>query len=107
MEKTSAIIETGGKQYSIKVGDLITVERLPVEIGGSTIIDKILLMKADKELSVGLPYVEKAVVKATVIEHSLGKKVRAFKMRRRKKSRRTQGFRRMLSKIIIDDIDFS
>ena len=55
----------------------------------------------------GYPYLGKAGVKATIIEHLLGKKVRAFKMRRRKKSRRTRGFRHALSKIKIDDIDFS
>ena len=106
MDIKSAIIETGGKQHRIKAGDCILVERLPVAVGDSAIIDKVLLIETDV-VSVGYPYLGKAGVKATVIEHLLGKKVRAFKMRRRKKSRRTRGFRQALSKIKIDDIDFS
>lgn len=106
MDIKSAIIETGGKQHRVKAGDCILVERLSVAVGDSTIIDKVLLIETD-DVSVGYPYLGKAGVKATIIEHLLGKKVRAFKMRRRKKSRRTRGFRHALSKIKIDDIDFS
>ncbi len=88
-----AILETGGKQYRVAEGDKLTVEKLDVESGQSTTIDKVLLVQSDAGLKVGTPTVEGASVTAEVVAHQRGPKLIAFKMRRRKGYRRKVGHR--------------
>ena len=57
-----AVIETGGKQYRVQEGDVITVEKLNVEAGETVVFDKVLLMSDGKEVKVGAPYVDGAKV---------------------------------------------
>lgn len=83
----------------------IFVNRLPAEKGAAVEFDKVLLVDADGKVKVGAPYVEGAVVKATVLDDSCkGKKVLVFKKKRRKGYQKLNGHRQYLSKIQINEI---
>ena len=99
-----AIIRTGGKQYSVRVGDIFSVERLPAGTEKTALFDQVLLISDDKETLIGTPLIEKAVVRAAVIEDFKGEKVLVFKKKRRKQYRRTRGHRQELTKVKILDI---
>lgn len=98
-----AVIETGGKQYIVKVGDRLKVEKLPYDIGSEVEIDKVLLID-DGEKKVGAPYVEGAKVLARVVSHGRGKKIIGMKFKRRKNYRRKWGHRQWYTEIEIVDI---
>ncbi len=98
-----AIIETGGKQYRVEEGGKLRVESLEAEVGGTVVLDKVLLLGGG-DLIVGKPYVEQAKVTAEVVEHGRGEKIRVFKKRRRHDSRRMQGHRQNYTTIKITSI---
>ena len=99
-----AIIKTGGKQYKVQVGDVLKVERLPAGAGKTALFDQVLLIGDDKETLIGTPIIEKAVVRAAVIEDFKDKKVIVFKKKRRKQYRRTRGHRQELTRVKILNI---
>ena len=74
-----AIIETGGKQYKVSEGDIITVEKLAVEAGSEYKFDKVLVLAKEGDIKVGAPYVEGAAVTASVIGDGKEKKVVVYK----------------------------
>jgi large subunit ribosomal protein L21 len=96
-----AVIKTGGKQYRVKEGDVLDVEKLGVEQGGTVIFDRVLLIEDEGKVLVGTPDVAGAVVKAEVAENFKGDKVLIFKKKRRKQYRRTKGHRQQLAKVRI------
>ena len=100
-----AVMSAGGKQYRVSPGDTIVMDRLDGEAGESRVFDRVLLLETDEGARAGAPYLENVAVRATVLEHLRGDKIRVFKMRRRKKSRRTIGHRQDLSRVRIDGID--
>lgn len=99
-----AVIRTGGKQYKVAAGGKLKVESLPVEVGSEIEIKDVLLIADGDNCTVGNPLVAGASVKATVLGHGRGDKVRIFKMRRRKHYRKTQGHRQNFTEIRIDGI---
>ena len=88
-----AIIETGGKQYRVKNGDQIAVEKLNVADGEQVVFDKVLVIGDGAEARVGAPYVDGATVEGKVIESGKGKKVINFKYKAKKDYRKKQGHR--------------
>jgi large subunit ribosomal protein L21 len=88
-----AVIKTGGKQYRVKPGDLLVVEKLAGEPGASVAFGDVLLLGDGDSVSVGAPTVEGASVAATLIETRKGEKVKIFKKIRRQGYRRTKGHR--------------
>ena len=74
-----AVLETGGKQYRVQVGDEINVEKLGIEAEQEVVFDKILVVGEGSDVKVGAPYVEGASVKGTVLENGKGKKIIVFK----------------------------
>jgi large subunit ribosomal protein L21 len=100
-----AIIETGGKQYRVSVGDRIAVERLAVEDGGETTIDRVLLVGGDGPTRVGTPVVAGATVTAAVDDHFRGEKIVVFKYKPKKRYRRRIGHRQALSHLTITAIN--
>ena len=94
-----------GTQLRVKQGDILDVDRVKAEPGSSIVYEDVLLVEDGEEVSVGTPSVENASVSAEVLAHYRGKKVKVFKMRRRKKYRRTRGHRSELSKIRITGIE--
>ncbi len=98
-----AIIKTGGKQYKVQQGDVLTVERLDVEANQKVTFD--CLMLGDEKGSVfGTPTVAGASVEATVLEHGKGKKVQLAIYKKMNGHHRAQGHRQPYSKIKIDAI---
>lgn len=95
------IIETGGKQYSVKVGDVIYVEKLDVEEGKKVVFDKVLMANG----VVGNPQVNGAVVEGKVIKNGKGKKIKIFTYKPNKTStRKKQGHRQPYTKVEITKI---
>jgi len=101
-----AIIEVGAKQYTIKKGDIIDVEKQAVKEGGDITLNKVLLVSKDKKVEVGQPYVKDAKVEAVVLKHIKGEKVISFKYRRRKSSHWKKGHRQQLTRLKIKEIVF-
>lgn len=101
---TYAIIQTGGKQYRVEVGRFYDVELLDAEPQSKIMIDQVLLVNQDGAITIGRPLVADAVVEATVLQHRRAKKVIVYKMRPKKKTRRKNGHRQPLTRIMIDAI---
>ena len=101
---TNAIIETGGKQYKVKEGDEIFIEKLDAEAEEKVTFDKILAIFGTDTVKIGAPYVDGAKVNASVVKNGKSKKIIVFKMRPKKGYRRKQGHRQPYTKILIDKI---
>ncbi|MFM1770207.1 MAG: hypothetical protein RJA22_2736 [Verrucomicrobiota bacterium] len=99
-----AVIETGGKQYRVKSGDTLEVERLETEAGKPHTFDRVLLVAAEGRVTVGTPTVKSARVTADVQQHLRGEKKVTFKMKRRKGYHKTIGHRQELSRVKITNI---
>jgi large subunit ribosomal protein L21 len=99
-----AIIRTGGKQYRVKAGEQVRVEALAAEVGATVSLEEVLLVGTGEGVKLGAPLVSGAKVKATVVAHGRGDKVRIFKLRRRKHYQKTQGHRQSYTDLRIDDI---
>ncbi|MGE5629557.1 MAG: 50S ribosomal protein L21 [Caulobacteraceae bacterium] len=100
-----AIIKTGGKQYMVNEGDMLTVEKLDVESGAKVLFEEVLAVGNDGDLRVGNPVVAGAKVEATAIENGRTKKVTVFKYKPKKDYRKKQGHRQPFTKVKIDKIN--
>ena len=100
-----AVVRTGGKQYRLKIGDSVKVERLPDEVGNIVELSQILMVSDGGDVKVGTPLVGGASVKAEIVGHGRNKKIRVFKMKRRKKYRRTQGHRQAFTQLKVTEIN--
>src|SRR5438477_9780633 len=100
-----AIVETGGKQYRVKPGDTIAVERIAGEPGEVLDLGRVLLV-ADNGAGtrIGAPGVEGAVVRAEVVEHARGEKIIVFRYKSKVRYRRKTGHRQALTRLRITDI---
>ncbi len=98
-----AVIETGGKQYRVQEGDVITVEKLNAEVGDVVTFDKVLVLGEGKDIKVGTPYVGTAVT-GTVVENGKGQKVIIFKYKAKKDYRKKQGHRQPYTMVKIESL---
>jgi large subunit ribosomal protein L21 len=96
-----AVIKTGGKQYVVKAGDVLQVEKLAAAAGQKVLFDQVLLIDDGTSTEIGTPVLEKAVVKAEVVKIFRDEKVLVFKKKRRKQYRRTRGHRQTLTEVKI------
>jgi large subunit ribosomal protein L21 len=99
-----AVIESGSKQYRVSAGDVVQVERLPIEVGKLVTFDRVLLVNNAGKISTGSPTVASATVEGDLVEHIRGEKVVAFKMKRRKGYHKKIGHRQELSIVRIKEI---
>ena len=99
-----AIIQTGGKQYRVSEGDVLSVEKLAVETGKETTFSDVLLVVNGDKVTLGAPLVSGASVQAEVVDQYKDDKVVAFKFKRRKGYHRTVGHRRQLTELKITKI---
>ena len=99
-----AIFKTGGKQYRVAEGDIIEVEKLDVEAGTDTEFTDILFASVGDEFKSGADALNSAKIVAEVLEQKKGKKVIAYKYKRRKGYHRTVGHRRRLTRLKIKSI---
>ena len=88
-----AVIETGGKQYTVQEGDLVKVEKLDANEGDAVTFDKVLLVARDGEINVGKHYVNDAKVEAKVLKQAKAKKVIVYKFKAKKNERKKKGHR--------------
>jgi len=101
---THAIVETGGKQYRVKEGDVIYIERRPVESEDKITLDNVLAVIDESATKIGTPYVDGATVEASVVKNGKSKKIIVYKMHPKKGYRRKQGHRQPYTKVQIDKI---
>ena len=99
-----AVIMTGGKQYRVAPGDTLKVEQLAADVGAEVRLDDVLLVGEGASVRLGQPKLAGVSVKATVLGHGRGDKVRIFKLRRRKNYHRYQGHRQGYTELKIDGI---
>jgi len=100
-----AVIKTGGKQYKVAAGENIKVEQIPADVGAAIVLDQVLLVGEGESVRLGQPTVAGVAVKATVVGHGRGEKVKIFKMRRRKHYQKRQGHRQGYTELKIDSIE--
>lgn len=99
-----AVIETGGKQYKVEEGDILSVEKLTANEGEKVNFDKVMLVSGEEGIKVGKPYVEGATVEAEVLFHGKGKKIIVFKYKPKKNYRKKQGHRQPFTRVKITKI---
>ena len=100
-----AVVKTGGKQYRVVAGDKLKVEQIPADVGAEVILDQVLLVGEGESVRLGQPMLTGATVKATVVSHGRGEKVKIFKMRRRKHYQKRQGHRQNFTEIRISAVN--
>ena len=98
-----AIIKTGGKQYSVKEGDLLRVEKLEGNPGDNVTFDEVLWLGGDQP-KFGTPTVQGAKVEGQIVDQGRGKKLIVFKFRRRKRSRTKAGHRQAFTAVKITGV---
>ena len=99
-----AIVSTGGKQYKVSEGDVLTLEKLPLQANDTYEFPQVLLTVDGEARHIGTPVVSDAAVIAKVLEHTQGKKIRVAKFKAKAKYRRVTGFRADLTKVKIEKI---
>ena len=99
-----AVFKTGGKQYSVKAGQILKVEKLEGEKGDSISFKDVLAISESTQNTIGSPLVEGAVVEAKILDQIRDKKIIVFKKRKRQNYRSTQGHRQYLTVLKIETI---
>jgi len=99
-----AVLKTGGKQYKVAQGDVIQVEKLEGNVGDKVTLDQILMIGEEDKVDVGAPILDGSTVTCEIIDQVKGPKILVFKKKRRKKYRRTNGHRQLITHLKITDI---
>lgn len=100
-----AIIKTGGKQYKVAEGDIITVEKLAAGEGEAVVFDQVLTVVNDADVKIGTPVVEGAKVTGKVEAQGKDKKILVFKYKAKSNYRKRQGHRQPFTKVVIEKIE--
>lgn len=100
-----AVVQTGGKQIRMNPGDAVRIEKLSGDVGDTIEFSDVLMVGGDEGVKIGTPKVEGAKVVGTITAQGRHPKIRVFKMKRRKRYRRTQGHRQSYTEILIDRIE--
>lgn len=99
-----AVIKTGGKQYTVKEGDVLKIELLPEDAGSIIEFSDVLMLADGDNITCGSPFIANAVVKAEVVDHGRHKKIKIIKFRRRKHHMKQMGHRQYYSQVKITAI---
>jgi large subunit ribosomal protein L21 len=99
-----AILETGGRQYKVRPGDTLEVEKLPAEVGETVELDRVLMLADEDDVSIGKPLVEGARVVAEVVDQHRGPKIIVFKYKAKVRYRRKTGHRQSLTTLRVKEI---
>ena len=94
-----AVIKTGGKQYRVKVGDVLKIEQILAEVGSSVTFDEVLMLTDGETTTVGTPLLANTNVQAVVMEHGRHKKIKIIKFRRRKHHMKQMGHRQNYTQV--------
>lgn len=101
---TYAIVEAGGKQLRVEPGRFYDIDRLALEVDDPVTLERVLFVDNDGEALVGQPVVEGAAVMGSVVSHLRGRKIIVYKMQPKKKTRKKQGHRQELTRVMINSI---
>lgn len=99
-----AVIKTGGKQYRVANGETLKIESLVADVGSTVAFDEVLLVGEGESVKVGAPTLAGSSVKAEVVAHGRGEKIRIVKHRRRKHYHKEQGHRQNFTQVKITEI---
>lgn len=99
-----AVIISGGKQYRVQEGDVLKLEKLPVEAGATIDFDQVLMVGEGENVQVGKPYLTGCKVTAAVVGHGRHDKIRILKFRRRKHHMKRMGHRQSYTQVKITGI---
>ena len=99
-----AIVEISGRQFWIETGKYYDFNRIQTDLGKQITFNRILLVNNEGNISVGQPYLESVKIKGKILEHFRDKKLIVYKMRPKKKTRKKQGHRQELTRVLIEDI---
>lgn len=100
-----AVIETGGKQYQVNVGDIVFIEKLSAQAEETVTFDKVMALGGDDGIKVGAPYVDGASVTATVVKNGKAKKVYVMTYKPKKGEKRKIGHRQPYTQVRIEAIN--
>jgi large subunit ribosomal protein L21 len=99
-----AIVEISGRQFWIETGKYYDFNRIPTELGKKITLNRVLLLNDNGEVLIGKPYLDSVKITGKILEHLRGKKTIVYKMRPKKKTRKKQGHRQELTRVLIEDI---
>tara|TARA_B100001029_G_scaffold45879_1_gene36250 strand:- start:2671 stop:3108 length:438 start_codon:yes stop_codon:yes gene_type:complete len=99
-----AIVEASGKQFWLESNRYYDLDRCHAEVNDVLTIEKVLLINDGKDLKIGKPYLQDAKVEIKVLEHRRGPKIIVYKMRPKKKTRRKNGHRQELTRVLVQSI---
>jgi large subunit ribosomal protein L21 len=102
-----AIVETGGTQLRVEPGRFYDVNRIAAEPDSELTLDRVLFVQNDGDISVGQPLVAGVTIQATVLRHMRGDKIIVYKMRPKKKTRKKQGHRQELTRVLVTAINLN
>lgn len=100
-----AVVKTGGKQYKVSAGTIVEVDKLKSEKDKEVVLENVLLWVSDGEVKIGNPFLSGIKVKAKVIDHIKGDKIKVAKFKSKVRYRRAMGFRPLLTKVRIEEIE--
>jgi large subunit ribosomal protein L21 len=99
-----AVIQTGGKQYRVSPGETIQIEKLPWNVGSELELNSVLAVFKDADQLISGEQLANAKVRATIVAHGRGEKIRVFKFKRKKQYKRTIGHRQNYTAVRVDEI---
>jgi len=99
-----AVIATGGKQYWVKEGDIVRIEKIALGKGEKIEFDQVLMVNKDGEYIIGRPLVEKAKVTGKILNQGKAKKIIVFKYKPKKRYRKKTGHRQPFTEVLIEKI---
>ena len=102
-----AIVEISGRQFWIERGKYYDFNRIHTELGKKITLNRVLLLNNEGNVLIGQPYLDSVTIKGKILEHLRGKKTIVYKMRPKKKTRKKQGHRQELTRVLIEDISIA
>ncbi len=99
-----AIVEISGRQFWIETGKYYDFNKIAIELGKQITLNRVLLFNNDGDLLIGNPYLKSVKITGKILEHFRGTKNIVYKMRPKKKTRKKQGHRQELTRVLIEDI---
>ena len=102
-----AIIEISGRQFWVETGKYYDLNRMPIDLGREILLNRVLLLNNEGEILIGRPYLDTVKIKGRILEHLRGRKKMVYKMRPKKKTRKKQGHRQQLTRVLIEDININ
>ena len=99
-----AVIETGGKQYLVKAGEKVQVEKLAGDVGAAVVFDKVMLVGEGDKVVLGMPYLKDAQVAGKILKQGRADKVLVMKYHNKTRYRRKRGHRQHYTEAVITEI---